>query len=476
MAELHDLSALDLWAALQRGETTPTELVDSALARVRRENPRIGALVTVTEDAARDRAARLEQEESRVSPLWGLPLADKDLVNRAGVGTGFGSALFQGTVAAADDEIVRVLDAAGSVSLGKTATPEFGLQGYTEPAATGPVRNPWDTTRGVGGSSGGAAAAVASGMIPFAPGSDGGGSIRIPAAACGLVGVKPSRGLIPAASGIPSLAGLSVGGSIGRTVADAAMLLDAMIGRRSGRIDHHYTLRAPDDHDGDLLGAAVRGEGRYQLGILRGNPFDGALDLDVDPEAERTVVEAARHAVDMGHGIEDVELRHDGRYMEHFWRIWRASAATLPVDGSDLDLLEPFTQHLVRAGRGLPTRAVLESLAALTAFERDVIDQFRHCDAVLTPTLALTPRPLGWFDREDAERNFRQQCQYEPYTSFVNVVGLPAITLPITQTPDGLPMGVQLIGRPGGEAALFSLGAQLERRIRWQRRRPPASV
>lgn len=475
MAEPLDLSALELWAALQRGETTPSEVTEGALERVRKENPRIGAFVTVSEDAARRRAHTLEGNDSRVSPLWGIPLADKDLVNRAGVATGFGSALFHGQVATADDEIVEVLDAAGSVSLGKTATPEFGLQGYTEPKATGPVRNPWDLTRGVGGSSGGAAAAVAAGMIPVAPGSDGGGSIRIPAAACGVVGVKPSRGLIPAASGIPSLAGLSVGGSIARTVADAAMLLDAMIGRRAGRIDHHYTLRAPDDHDGDLLGAAVRGEGRYQLGILRGTPFDGALELDVDPEAEKTVVEAARHAVNMGHGVDELELRHDGRYMEHFWRVWRASAATLPVDGPDLDRLEPFTQFLVREGRGLPTRSVLESLAALSAFERDVIEQFRHYDAVLTPTLALTPRPLGWFDPEDPERNFRQQCQYEPYTSFVNVVGLPAVTLPITQTPDGLPMGVQLIGRPGGEAALFSLAAQYERRIGWQHRRPEAA-
>ncbi|SEC03530.1 amidase [Paramicrobacterium humi] len=473
MVELHDESALELWTALQRGETTPTQLVEHTIDRVERLGPRYGAFATVTADAARERARLVAESVPRTAPLWGIPLADKDLVNRAGVPTGFGSRVFAGQVAAASDELVDVLDAAGSVSLGKTATPEFGLAGYTEPVATGPVRNPWDPTRGAGGSSGGAAAAVAARLLPFAPGSDGGGSIRIPAAACGLVGLKPSRGLVPAASGISSLAGLAVGGSIARTVTDAAFLLDAMIGRRNGRIDHHYTLRAPDDNDGDLLGAAVRGEGRFQIGILENTPWDDDVEITVAPEAAQTVLETARLLTSRGHGIETFRLDHDGSYPGHFRGVWYASAAGLPVDGDALDLLEPLTRALLERGRAMPSRELIEHLMALTAFERSVIAQFSRFDAVMTPTLALTPRPLGWFDAEDADRNFAQQCAYEPYTSFVNVAGLPAITLPVLQTAEGLPMGVQLIGRPGGEATLLSLGRQLERSVRWELRRPP---
>ncbi|QPZ37273.1 amidase [Paramicrobacterium chengjingii] len=472
MAELHDLTALDLWAALQRGDTTPMEVADHALERAAQCDPDIGAFVTVTADAARQRARELERSADRTALLWGLPLADKDLVNREGVPTGFGSRLFQGSVAPASDELVKVLDAAGAISIGKTATPEFGLAGYTEPLATGPVRNPWDRTRGVGGSSGGAAAAVAARILPFAPGSDGGGSIRIPAAACGLVGIKPSRGLIPSASGVTSLGGLSVGGALARTVADSALLVDAMIGRENGRIPHHYALRAPDGNDGDLLGAAVRGEGRFQLGILTNTPFDDELDIVIDPAATAAVSEAANRYTNMGHGIEEFTLEHDGRYGERFRALWHASAASLPVDGAQLTKLEPLTRHLVERGRGISARQLIETLGALTEFERSVIEQFFRFDAVMTPTLALTPRPLGWFDAHDPEHNFRQQCEYEPFTSFVNVAGLPAITLPVGETPDGLPMGVQLIGRPGGEATLFALGAQLERSIRWQYRAP----
>ncbi|WP_166981195.1 amidase [Paramicrobacterium fandaimingii] len=472
MAELHDLSALDLWRALQAGDTSPTEVTVHALDRAERLNAHLGAFVTVTADAARQRAADVESGRARTGRLWGLPLADKDLVNRAGVATGFGSRAFHGVVAAASDELVDVLDAAGAISIGKTATPEFGLAGYTEPLATGPVRNPWDATRGVGGSSGGAAAAVAARILPFAPGSDGGGSIRIPAAACGLVGIKPSRGLIPSASGVTSLGGLSVGGALARTVADSALLLDAMIGRENGRIPHHYALRAPDDDDGDLLGAAVRGEGRFQLGILTNTPFDDELDIVIDPAATAAVSEAASRYTDMGHGIEEFALEHDGRYGERFRALWHASAASLPVDGVQLTQLEPLTRHLVERGRAMSARELTAVLGALSEFERSVIRQFSRFDAVLTPTLALSPRPLGWFDADDPERNFRQQCEYEPFTSFVNVAGLPAITLPVGQTPDGLPMGVQLIGRPGEEATLFALGAQLERRIRWQSRAP----
>src|ERR1700712_4424138 len=247
MAELHELTALALWQELQSGRVSPRELTEHYLDRIELLNPQLGAFVTVTREAALERADRVRDEVPHTAPLWGLPSGDKDLWQRAGVRTGFGSRLFAEFVPDTSDEIVQTMDAAGTISLGKTNAPEFGLPAYTESLAEPPARNPWNPELGAGGSSGGAAVAVASGMLPFAPGSDGGGSIRIPAAACGLGGLKPSRGLVPAGSGIASLAGLVVDGPLARTTADAALLLDGMIAKRNGQIDHHYTLRAPYD-------------------------------------------------------------------------------------------------------------------------------------------------------------------------------------------------------------------------------------
>ncbi|HEY9497863.1 MAG TPA: amidase, partial [Terrimesophilobacter sp.] len=310
---------------------------------------------------------------------------------------------------------------------------------------------------------------VAAGLLPFAPGSDGGGSVRIPAAATGLVGLKPSRGLIPAGSGVDKLAGLAVPGPLARTVADAAMLLDAMIAGG----DYPFTLRSPRWDGGALLNAAVRGEGRYQLGIMTTSPWDSVYDIRIAPEATAALDAAVRELDAIGHGIENVALEPDDGYASAFRTIWQAGAASIPAEGEELQLLEPLTQWLVARGRALTARQLVEALATLSLFERSVIRRFAPFDAVLTPALAQTPRPIGWYDREDPERNFAQQVQYTPFTSFLNVSGLPAITLPVSVTDAGLPMGVQLIGRPGGEAVLLALGAQLERRIQWQKRHPP---
>jgi amidase len=176
----------------------------------------------------------------------------------------------------------------------------------------------------------------------------------------------------------------------------------------------------------------------------------------------------------LGHGVEQTALEPDDSYAPAFRTIWQAGAASIPAEGEALALLEPLTQWLVARGRELSARELAEALATLAAFERSVIRQLSGFDAVLTPALALTPRPIGWYDQADAELNFAQQVQYTPFTSFLNVSGLPAITLPVATTESGLPMGVQLIGRPGGEHVLLALGVQLERRLRWQERHPPS--
>ena len=174
----------------------------------------------------------------------------------------------------------------------------------------------------------------------------------------------------------------------------------------------------------------------------------------------------------VGHGIEEFALEPDDSYAPSFRTIWQAGAAGIPAEGTQLDLLEPLTQWLVLRGRQVSARELSSALSALVEFERSIIRQFRSFDAVVTPALAMTPRPVGWYDAEDAERNFAQQVKYTPFTSFANVTGLPAITLPVYETPEGIPMGVQLVGRPGGEHVLLAIGAQLERRLNWQRRHP----
>ncbi|MGN6125388.1 MAG: amidase [Humibacter sp.] len=469
--DIHDLTALDQWTLLQRGELTPLQLADHYLGRIETLNPQIGAFVTVTPDAARERATQVASSVPHSAQLWGLPIGDKDLWNRAGVPTGYGSRLMSGYVPEESDEIVADLDAAGAVSLGKTGAPEFGFPSYTETLVAPPVRNPWDLTLGAGGSSGGAAAAVASGMLPFAPGSDGGGSIRIPAAACGLVGLKPSRGRVPSGSGLESLGGLGVAGPIARTVEDAALLLDGMIARRDGRVDHRFAVRAPED-DTAFLGHAVRGEGRYQLGAMTTSAWDDDYEITVDADALAALDFAIAEFAALGHGIEQTALKSDRTYAPAFTTLWKAGASRLPAEGKALELLEPLTRWLVEQGRATSAGQLSEALSALTTFERSLIRQLSSFDAVLTPALALGPRPIGWWDQSDAEHNFAQQVQYTPFTSMVNVSGLPAIVLPVAQASDGLPRGVQLIGRPGGEAVLLALGAQLQRRLRWQDRHP----
>ena len=474
MFELHHLSSLDQWQWLQRGDITPLELTDHYLERIARfdgdtgSGPGLGAFVTVTADGARERARFVQSTVPRTAPLWGLPFADKDLSMRAGVPTKFGSRLMADFVPELSDPVPCVFDDAGAVSLGKTNTPEFGLTCYTETRVAPPARVPYDLTLGAGGSSGGAAVAVAAGLLPFAPGSDGGGSIRIPAAATGLVGLKPSRGYLPAAPGFDALAGLAVPGPIARSIADAALVLDAMAAG-----PYRYATGAPRWDGGALLNAAMRGEGRYQIGVMTSSPWDDAYDIAIQPEASAALAVAIRELDALGHGLDEIALAPDDTYAPAFRTVWQAVAASIPAEGEQLDLLEPLTRWLVERGRELRALDLAAALAQLNAYEHRVIRQFAPFDAVITPALAMTPRPVGWYDAVDAERNFAQQVQFTPFTSIANVAGLPAISLPVSTTDAGVPMAVQLIGRPGGEHVLLSIGAQLERRLRWQHRHPP---
>lgn len=493
MTSLHERSATEISRLLRSGEVSPSEVTEHYLGRIAGRDGDLGAFVTVTPEAARERASGLEAAGPPAAvtdaPLWGLPIGDKDLSDRAGVPTGFGSRAFAGSyryVPEVSSDITQVLDAAGVVSLGKTAAPELGFPSYTETLVGPPARNPWDLTRGAGGSSGGAAVAVAAGLLPVAPGSDGGGSIRIPAAACGLVGLKPTRGLLPAGGGVESLGGLVVHGPIARTTADAALLLEGMLPRTAdGLVEHPRTLRTAAAQAGAYLAAAESREapeGRpLRIGLSTFSSWDGAYDIVLGDEA-RAALDAGVAALGaLGHDVVDADpWEPDPTYAPAFRTLWMAGAAAVPIDEPErMALLEPLTQWLVERGRAVTARELVEALGALAAFERTMVARVAAFDAVLLPAMAQTPRPIGWYDGGDPERNFAQQCEYTPYTSMINVCGLPAITVPTHWTapdataPLGLPMGVQVVGRPGGERTLLAIAAQLEDHLRWPDRHPP---
>jgi len=405
--------------------------------------------------------------QAELPPLTGIPIPIKDLNLVAGVRATFGSSLLSGNIADQDDYMVAALRAAGIVITGKTATPEFGLPCYTETKIGPPARTPWDLTRSAGGSSGGAAAAVAAGLAPAAQGSDGGGSIRIPSSVCGLFGIKPTRGRISGGPLIPDLAGLSTDGPLARTVADAALLLDAMTGNRHGDM---YTL-PPLPPGETFLGHASREPGRLRIGRSLRNPIEGA---DVHPDCVAAYEEASALLADLGHDVEDIDPPFGPDAVPMFETLWYAMATLAPIAPSQEDELLPITRYLRERGLQVKAPELLFAQAYLQAVSRTALAALNAYDAVLTPTLASPPVPVGYFDEEGPAENFERQKRFTPYTALYNVSGQPAVNLPLHWNAAGLPIGVMLAGRMGDEATLISLSAQVEAARPWKDRHPPA--
>ena len=472
MSELHDFSALEQAAAVRRREVSPVELVRHYLERIEHLDPVVGAFVTVTADAALEQARAAETVAAGVSgealaPLHGVPTAIKDLNLVAGQPLTLGSKAFEGTVAPVDDFVVTLLRQAGTISLGKTNTPEFGLACYTAPDVAPPARTPWDTSRGAGGSSGGAAAAVAAGLVPFAQASDGAGSVRIPASACGLFGIKVSRGRISNGPLAGDLTGLAWNGPLARTVADAAAMLDAMaVVPMPG--DPHW---APPLPPGETFTAhASRDPGRLRIARHITNVVHAPVHADVIAAYEATSALLG----DLGHEVVDIEPAASGELEEDFRVLWSVSALTVPCSPSREHVLRPLTRWLRGLGRGHSAARYLAAVANLQLAAREALGQLLGYDAVLTPTLAQPPAPVGSLrDDDDPEADFRAQAAFAPYPALANLLGTPAVNVPVHWTPGGVPIGCQLLGRPGDEAGLIRLSAQLEAASGWPRRRPP---
>ena len=468
MSDLHDLTALEAAAAVRAKEVSPVDLVDHALGRIERLDDQIGAFVTVTPELAREQAAAAEQAVvagRELPPLHGVPTAVKDLQQTRGIPTRFGSRLMSGNVPDFDDNVVSLMRGAGLISLGKTATPEFGFPCYTETDIGAPARTPWDTGRLAGGSSGGAAAAVASGFVPIAQGSDGGGSIRIPASVCGLVGLKPSRGRVSRGPMDIDVSGLSALGSLARTVRDAAAFLDVVSVPQPGDRDP-----CPPPPAGDsFLAACDREPGRLRIGRCIESP----IEADIDPEVRAAWEQAGELLTGLGHEVEDVGPAFPAEAVALFETVWATGAATLPVTDEQAEHLRPLTRWLRERGRAVTGAQYASALGMLNVHSRRAIAATDRYDAILYPTLAQLPRPIGWFtDGADPAEDFERQKRFTPFTAIYNMTGQPAISLPLYQSEQGLPIGMMLVGRPRAESLLLTLGAQLEAAVGWAERRP----
>ncbi|WP_026821291.1 amidase [Arthrobacter castelli] len=442
--QIHDLSAMHLRDAIRSGEISSRQAVAHFLERIDSLNDSNGAFISVS-------AGRALQEADTADEL-----------QAAGDATGL---QFVGSVG----PLAAALRNQGAISLGKTQVPEFGLTSYSENNIAPPARNPYDTALSAGGSSGGSAAAVATRMLPFGPASDAGGSIRIPAAATGLIGLKPNRGRVPAGSGQADAAGFGVAGPLARTAADAGVLLDAMV-----QSPHHRALGVPrrprtispsgaaqPEPPPSFLAAALRAEGRFRIGVSLASPFEGHFPIDVDPEAMAALQTGIDRLTALGHDVVEAPIHYDRSYPEAFTTAWTSMVAAAPIAEDREPDLMPLTRTYRERAMKRGAAEFIGAVNTLKRFEAETLRQFSDYDMILTPALAMTPRPVGWYT-SDPDEDYKRQCQYCPFSSFVNVIGLPAITAPTLHTADGLPMGIQLIGRPGGEAELLSTVAQLE--------------
>ena len=463
--------ATELAQMVRSGEISARELVETSLERVEELNPGLNAFVEVDAERALATADGISPGDER--PFAGVPVAIKNNRPVEGLRLTYGCSLMSDYVCDYDHNITRRLKDAGFVIVGTTTLPEYGILPTTEARLFGPTRNPWDRERTPGGSSGGAAAAVTAGMVPVAHGNDGGGSVRIPAACCGLVGLKPTRGRISPA---PELGDSSLGidGMLTRTVADTAAILDVLAGYESG----DATWAAPPSEP--FAASAARAPGRLRIAMSTVPPVPDAV---VDPICLRAVDDAAELLRSLGHDVEEVAppWRADG-LSELFGAVFSIHIA-LSISYSGMvagreptaEDMEPMSWAIFSMVQKLNAVQGMGANVQLQAFTRQLVSFLAPYDALLTPALAERPLPLGTLDTAAQEpmSTFTRSGLFTPFTPVFNASGQPGISVPLYHGEDGLPLGVQLVGRPASEGGLLALAAQLEEAQPWAERRAP---
>ncbi|KZM74458.1 amidase [Nocardia terpenica] len=440
-------------AALASGRLSAMELVDATLDAIDRASA-LGAFTSVLRDSARRAAADCDRQRMSgepVGPLHGIPVAVKDEIDVAGVTTTFGTRA-NSTPARTDAEVVRRLRAAGAVIVGKTAMNEFGQWPYTESSTFGVTRNPWDTSRSAGGSSGGSAAAVAAGLVPVALGGDGGGSIRIPAACCGLFGLKPQRGRVSAAPLESLWWALGTTGPLTRTVLDSALVYDVIRGAVPGD-----RFRAPEP-EMSFVDAARKTPRPLRIGF---SAKTTTPLLTAHPEQVRAMEATAVLLADLGHHVDEIDPHYPSSMpalLPQFFGAIRAEAAAVEHP----ELLERRTRQTLRLGLWARRPVVEWAIRAGESLAGTVNRVFARHDLLLTPTTAIRPPHLGVLDGKGSAAAILASLPMVTYTAIWNVTGNPAASIPVGIADDGLPLAVQLVGPPGGETAILPVAAQLE--------------
>ncbi|MBI2915219.1 MAG: amidase [Firmicutes bacterium] len=457
--------AAQLASLIRSRQLSPVELVDVLLSRIDELNPRLSAYITVTAEEARAAARRAEKavmEGASLPSLHGVPVSIKDLFFTKGVRTTGGSMAYANFVPDEDAAVVERLKAAGAIILGKTNTPEFAMSSTTDGRLGGSCRNPWDTTRTSGGSSGGAASSVAAGMGPLAVGSDSGGSIRIPSAFCGVFGFKPTYGRVPISGGFDGMPLFTHVGPITRTVADAALMLGVMAG---------YDRRDPTslrETPPDFLAGMPKGPGELRIAW---SPDLGYATID--PEVREIAGRAAKVFDSLGFGVAD-QSPDAGFPSAAFNTIIQADlyVAFGHLLDQQADELVPYTRSTFERGRDVPAHEYSRAIANLAPFRARMADFFERYDLLLAPATAVAAHPLGQRPREVAGVKVSSYWWAVPMTMPFNITGQPAASLPCGFTAAGLPVGLQVIGRIGADMTVLQACAAFEAARPWADRIP----
>ena len=470
MSDLLRKSATELAHLVRSGEVGARELCQASLDRIEATES-LNHWTLVDAEGALAAADAIGPGDER--PFAGVPMGLKDLFLAVrGMRMTQGSELLGDFTPDYDAALVRRFREAGFVFMGRTQTPEFGILPVTEPRRFGPARNPWDPERTTGGSSGGSGGAVAAGAVPIAHASDGGGSIRIPAACNGLVGLKPSRGRISRA---PDLGDnmLATDGCLCHTTEDAAAMLDLMSGYETGDATWAPPPEAP------FAELARRDPGRLRIALT----FDMPIEGELDPEYERATRDAAELLESLGHHVEEVDAPWKGAdLLPTFSVLWATNIAASVMHGQlvtggnepTAETIEPLSMWLYETGNSIKAPQYVAAVAQLQAFARGIISFWNDWDLVLTPALAQKPVHHGEIDPlgENPAHEFKKSGEFTPWTAGMNVTGQPAISLPLAQSEDGIPLAAQLMGAPLGEGRLLAVGRQLEEARPWMARVP----
>jgi amidase len=472
MEELALLDAIAQAELVKKGEVKPIELIEAAIKRIEKVNPALNAVVTEMYDLARDAASK----EIPQGQFSGVPCLLKDLFPAyAGVKLSSGSAFLKDYIPTYDSELVTRYKKAGLIVVGKTNTPEFGLLPTTEPTLFGACRNPWDTSRTPGGSSGGSAAAVASGMVPIAHANDGGGSIRIPASCCGLFGLKPTRGRNPMGPDVGDTpGGLVAEHAVTRSVRDSAALLDATSGPDIG--DPYYATPPSES----FLSQVGRDPGKLRI-AFSAKTLSG---VEIDPDCVKAMEDAAKLCSELGHHVEEASPVGliDGEILNQaFFAVWSGICASVLKGWSrrvgkalNKNEFEPLTWALYEMGSTISAPDFISSVFYFQQVSRQIGRFMTKYDVYLTPTLGEVPLELGSFasTEDNPLMGMFRAAQFVPYTPLNNITGQPAMSMPLYWNEKNLPIGSHFVGRYGDEATLFRLASQLESARPWASRRP----